>query len=274
MGEDDRYVVGNRRKELQNKGDFAVQIQMSSNDKAITPIISLESLYVNIWENFIDNSEIELEDFNIISSGTGYANTDTITVNSTSGSGANVNLIVDANGSILSVNVAASGTSYIDDFDISINTSTGTNGEIVLNSEFDSTGGPCDARYITKPITLADGFDAGDLRVYLAANKPSTTEVHVFYKVLSSDDPTPLKDRPYFKMESVNPTVTPSKTTSDYREYEYRPSLVTNQISYVGQNGVTYDNFKSFSIKIVMTSGDPSVIPKVKDLRVIALPEE
>ena len=274
MGEDDRYAVGNRRKELQNKGDFAVQIQMSSNDRAITPIISLESLSVNIWENFIDNSEIELEDFNIIASGTGYANTDTITVNSTTGSGANVNLIVDANGSILSVNVAASGTSYIDDFDITINTSTGTNGEIVLNSEFDSTGGPCDARYITKPITLADGFDAGDLRVYLAANKPSTTEVHVFYKLLSSDDPTPLKDRPYLKMECVKPTVTPSKTTSDYREYEYRPSLISNQISYVGQNGVTYDNFKSFSIKIVMTSGDPSVIPRVKDLRVIALPAE
>jgi hypothetical protein len=274
MGEDDRYVVGNRRKELQNKGDFAVQIQMNSFDKAITPIISLESFYLNIWENFIDNSELEVDDFNIISSGTGYANTDTITVNSTTGSGANVNLIVNANGSILGVNVASSGESYIDDFDITINTSTGTGGEIVLNSEFDSTGGPCDARYITKPITLADGFDAGDLRVYLAANKPITTEVHVFFKAVSSDDPTPLKDRPYFKLECINPTATPSKTTNDYREYEYRPSLVLNDWSYVGENGVTYDNFKSFSVKIVMTSGDPSVIPKVKDLRIIALPAE
>jgi len=274
MGEDDRYVVGNRRKELQNKGDFAVQIQMNSYDKAITPIISLESLYLNIWENFIDNSEIENDDFNIISPGAGYANTDTITVNSTTGSGANVRLIVDANGSILGVNVASSGVSYIDDFDITINTSTGTGGEIVLNSEFDSTGGPCDARYLTKPITLADGFDAGDLRIYLAANKPITTEVHVFFKAVSSDDPTPLKDRPYFKMECVNPTTTPSKTTSDYREYEYRPSLVLNEWSYVGENGVTYDDFKSFSVKIVLTSSDPSVIPKVRDLRIIALPAE
>ena len=274
MGEDDRYAVGNRRKELQNKGDFAVQIQMNSYDKAITPIISLESLYLNIWENFIDNSEIEVEDFNIIGSGTGYANTDTITVNSTTGSGANVNLIVNANGSILGVNVASSGTSYIDDFDITINTSTGTGGEIVLNSEFDSTGGPCDARYITKPITLADGFDAGDLRIYLAANKPSTTEVHVFFKAVSADDTTPLKDRPYFKLECINPTTTPSKTTSDYREYEYRPSLTLNEWSYVGENGVTYDTFKSFSVKIVMTSADPSVVPKVRDLRIIALPAE
>lgn len=274
MGEDDRYVIGSRRKEIQNRGDFAVQIQMNSYDKAITPIISLESLHLNFWENFVDNAELEVEDFNIIDSGTGYANTDTITVNSTTGAGANVNLIVNANGSILGVNVSSSGVSYIDDYDITINTSTGTGASIVLNSEYDSSGGPCDARYITKPITLADGFDAGDLRVYLAANKPSTTEVHVFYKIVSFDDPTELKDRPYYKMECVNPTATPSKTTSDFREYEYRPSLINNEISYVGENGVTYDTFKTFAIKIVLTSNDPSVVPKVKDLRIIALPAE
>ena len=44
-------------------------------------------------------------------------------------------------------------------------------------------------------------------------------------------------------------------------------------MTYTGDNGIVYDNFKTFAIKIVMTSIDPSVIPRVKDLRIIALPE-
>ena len=81
------------------------------------------------------------------------------------------------------------------------------------------------ARYITKPITLADGFDAGDLRVFLGANKPAGCEVHVFYKLLSSSDVTKFKDRPYQKMEVFNPTVSPSIDENEFREYEYRPSI-------------------------------------------------
>jgi len=143
-----------------------------------------------------------------------------------------------------------------------------------LNSEFDASGGPADARYITKPITLADGFDSGDLRVILNGNIPGNSEIHVFYKILSSSDSTPFKDIPYQKMENVNPALLASKTSSDFSEYEYRPSLTENAVSYISSDGVTYDTFKTFAIKIVLVSDDPSVIPKVRDLRIIALPAE
>jgi len=76
------------------------------------------------------------------------------------------------------------------------------------------------------------------------------------------------------KMECFNPTNTPSLTDYDFREYEYRPSLFTNAVTYTNEEGATFDSFKTFAIKIVMTSTDPSVVPKVKDLRVIALPAE
>jgi len=277
-GLDSKYTLGSRRKELVDKGDFTVKYQISTNTDAISPIVSLESLYLNCWENFIDNAEINNEDFNIISPGAGYANSNTIIINSSTGEGATVFMSCDGvRGNVLSMNVASSGFGYLDDFTISYPNANTTanvtsNASIVLNSEFDSTAGPCLAKYITKPVVLADGFDAGDLRVYMAVNKPSGTEVTVFYKILSSSDSTIFKDRRYQKMECFNPTTAVSVTDSDFFEFEFRPSLTADQATYTSDNGVTYDNFKTFAIKIVMTSLDPSVVPSVKDLRIIALP--
>jgi hypothetical protein len=274
MGQDDLYIVGSRRKEIQAQGDFTVKIDMASSDNAISPVVSLESLYLNAWENFVDNGMIESGDFNIIASGSGYSNANTITITSSTGSGAVANLVVNGSGNVVAINVTSSGSGYTDDFTISYFTHPTSPATIVLNSEYDSSGGPCDAKYITKPITLADGFDAGDLRVYLSANKQGNSEVEVFYKILSGSDTTDFKDRGYLKMVCANPTTTPSSSEFDFREYEYKPSLTDNYITYTSENGVTYDTFKTFAIKIVMTSNDTSIVPKVKDLRMIALPAE
>jgi hypothetical protein len=279
MGNDDLYVVGDRRKELQDQGDFTLKITMSTVYNSITPLISLESLYLNAWENFLDNASVSASDFNIITDGSGYSNSNTITINSSTGSGAEIYMVVDgANGNVIGINVASGGSGYIDDYTISFSdTSTANitaNAVIILNSEFDEAGGPADAKYITKPITLADGFDAGDLRVFLNINKPGNSDIHVFYKILSGSDTTQFKDRVYQKMECFNPLLTPSKTDSDFTELEFRPSLFNNFVTYQSDAGVTYDSFKTFAIKIVMTSTDPAVIPKVRDLRIIALPAE
>ena len=271
MGNDTKYPIGFRRKEIQSSGDFSVRYQISSSDTSVSPMVALEGMHLNAWENFIDNGDINEEDFNIISPGTGYSNSNTITVSSTSGSGALIYLNVDPSGNVLSLNVAATGSGYLDDFSISVPV-TSSNAQIVLNSEYDSSGGPCLARYITKPITLADGFDSGDLRLFLSANKPTGTEVTVFAKVLSSSDSTTFKDRSYIKLECVNPTNFAAIKENEFIEYEFRPSLTQDQLTYVADNGIVYDNFKTFAIKIVMTSLDPSVVPRIKDLRIIALP--
>jgi hypothetical protein len=75
-------------------------------------------------------------------------------------------------------------------------------------------------------------------------------------------------------MVSINPNAVPSKTPTEFTEYEYRPSATENYVTYTSENGVTYDTFKTFAIKIVMTSSDPAVVPRIKDLRAIALPAE
>ena len=48
--------------------------------------------------------------------------------------------------------------------------------------------------------------------------------------------------------------------------------LETNNISYTS-GSVTYTSFGTFAIKVVMTSTDPVDVPKIKELRVIALPD-
>ena len=277
-GLDNKYALGSRRKELVDKGDFTVKYQISTSTDTISPIVSLESLHLNVFENFIDNAEIDSEDFNIISPGAGYANSNTIVINSSTGEGATVFMSCDGvKGNVLSINVSSSGFGYLDDFTISFPNANTTanvtsNATIVLNSEYDSSVGPCLAKYITKPVVLADGFDAGDLRVYMAVNKPSGTDVIVFYKLLSSSDSTPFGDRRYQKMECFNPTTSVSVNESDFFEFEFRPSLTLDSATYTSDNGVTYDTFKTFAIKIVMISSDPAVVPSVKDLRIIALP--
>lgn len=276
MQEDDLYVIGGRRKRLGSKGSFSVKYELNTTSEKVSPIVSIEKAFLNIWENFIDNAAVNSEDFVIVNGGAGYSNSNVITISSSSGTGATANVEVNANGNVARINVLSVGSGYLDDFTISyaLTPTVSSNAEIVVNSEYDSSGGPCLSRYITKQIILADGFDAGDLRVFLAANKPVGTEITVFVKILSGSDATQFRDRPYQKLVCINPTVSPSQTPYEYRDYEYRPSATDNFITYTSDAGVTYDTFKSFAVKIVMTSSDPAVIPKVRDLRIIALPAE
>jgi hypothetical protein len=280
FGSDESAIIGNRRRVVGDRGDVKISLDMSTTSNHISPIVSLESLYINVWENFIDNAAISASGFTIIDGGSGYTNANSIIITSSTGIDAVANVSVDSNGNVIGIYVTSGGSGYLDDFTISYprvgdaGTTVTANANIVLNSEFDSSSGPCDAKYITKPVILADGFDAGDLRVFLAGNKQGNSEISVFYKVLNSSDPTAFKDRPYQKMVCMNPSPAASKTAFDYTEYEYRPFATDNQILYTSASGVTYDNFKTFAIKIVMTSSDPTIVPKVKDLRIIALPAE
>ena len=55
---------------------------------------------------------------------------------------------------------------------------------------------------------------------------------------------------------------------NDIKEYVFRTSA--NNISYTS-GGVTYDKFKTFAIKIVLGSASTSIVPKVKDMKAVAL---
>lgn len=165
-----------------------------------------------------------------------------------------------------------------------------------------TAGGGAKSRYISKIITLEDDQEAEDLRIFITANKPANTEVHVYAKVWSDTDPEPFDSKVWSKMTYENPaTVRNTNAPEEFLEYVYSfattAALAGNAlaafqtdnsvpVSYLGANstgGITggplyggsgYNKvIKKFAVKLILTSdtGLEYIYPKVNDLRVIAL---
>ena len=139
----------------------------------------------------------------------------------------------------------------------------------VTTDETNAEGGDATAKYITRRVNLKDGFDATDLSVFMTANRQAGTGISVYYKVLSLYDENTFGSRPWVLMSETTNTNTVSASDDDnqYLELEFNPTTANTQ--YVA--GGTYPDFKTFAIKVVMTSASTTKIPLINDLRVIAL---
>jgi len=69
-------------------------------------------------------------------------------------------------------------------------------------------------------------------------------------------------------MTQETPSTIYSGNEGDIKEYIYKTS--GEEIKYTS-NSVNYDTFKSFAVKVVMTSNNVTVVPKIRDIRTIAL---
>jgi hypothetical protein len=99
-------------------------------------------------------------------------------------------------------------------------------------------------------------------------NKPAGTNVYVYYKVLSQYDPDPFDDKSWIVMTQSSKLNTVALDEDDFIDYEFNP-LGTN-VNYTS-GGATFTTFKTFAIKIVMTSLSTTKVPRVADMRTIAL---
>ena len=125
------------------------------------------------------------------------------------------------------------------------------------------------AKYITKRVTLNNNFDSSGLTVFLDVNRRPGTKIEVYYKVLNSNDQNSFDSQPYVLM---NPKFTiggslESTGVNDWTTDTYQALNITyNDVS----TGSVYRDFKVFSIKIVMYSDNPAIVPKIKNFRAIA----
>ena len=115
---------------------------------------------------------------------------------------------------------------------------------------------------------MEDGFDASDLKVILNSYKPLGTEVHLYYKVKGETDPEDFDTKDYVLMTQETPSTVYSLNEEDTKEYLFKTT--DESITYTSGN-ITYDTFKTFAIKIALTSNTASIVPKVRDMRAIAL---
>ena len=112
--------------------------------------------------------------------------------------------------------------------------------------------------YMTKQVQLSN--PASSLKVYLAANVFSSSNLQLMYKVLRTDESTEFGDLgwTYFNTAGESDlTVSPATSVSQMQEYEFSADDLPE--------------FISFAIKIKMDGTDCAVPPICKDLRAIAL---
>lgn len=266
-----RNVVYNPRNP---QNSLFIRVDMQTKNKDVSPVIFQERQNFVAVENLINDTGITKDSIIIVDPGVNYDATGAgIRFTSNVGYGANAYAVVDANtGTISTIVVDSPGVGYVDDVRAEVVGGTGEGAAFKVVTETDTSGGPAIARYISKTVTLLDGFDAGDLRVYLTAVKPPRANVNVYYKVKNGLDPEKIENQKWIRMV---------QKTSEYKfstnrtpvEYEYRPSMSSNNITYSTQT-TTYKTFNQFAIKIVLSS--PSTvansIPYVMDVRAIALP--
>jgi hypothetical protein len=141
------------------------------------------------------------------------------------------------------------------------------------------------AKYISQPVVLADGQEAEDLKVYVTGYRPINTDIEVYVKFLNNEDSATLNDKVWTKLTNDSDELRSSPIDPvDFKEFTYSlptAAPVTNAafanqsnfgiIQYTDTNGSVYNNYKTFAIKIVLLSKDGTYIPKVDDLRAIAL---
>jgi hypothetical protein len=257
---------------------FKLMSLMSTLNSDISPFIDTTKIGLVGVNNIINNLELSNDDIQVANSGSGYANSAdvTLTISGGGGTGATAKANVTG-GKIVAVEIVDPGEGYTGTptVSISVGSGGGSGGSIAIAGETSKSGGPASAKYITRKVSLAEGFDSGDLRVYLTAYKPLDTGILVYAKYQSASDGERWEDKGWTLLTQIGNANFVSSNSSDYRELVFAPGtngVESNAIYYTDASGSGFNTFKTFAIKIVMTGKQTYDVPKIRDLRVIAMP--
>lgn len=155
----------------------------------------------------------------------------------------------------------------------------GSNTSTVMSVTYDNKkpGGLLINKYISIPITLAEGQDAEDLIVMLTSYRPPGTDIKVYVKILNGEDGEAFDYLPWIELETVeNAPFSSISNINDFVEYTYRfPAAQRTgpnfEVQYKSSDGITFTGFKYYAIKIGLLGENAAVVPRVGDLRAIAI---
>ena len=278
-------LSSNRRRLIAegNANSCLVQVTLNSSDPDVSPFFHAERLSLMSVTNVINNGSIANTDISMLTTGT-HINAANIVVTFSAPTGvggvlATANVLGLAGNVVTSsnINIINPGSGYIASPTITLSEPSAlANATAQVYSEDGKFGGNGVARYITRQVTLADGFDAGDLAVFMNVIRPQGTDISVYYKVLSASDTDPLTNKNWKIMSKAFDVYSADQSTPIQLNFNTGSTAIGSigSVSYV-ENGITYPiggKFKSFSIKIVLTANDPTVAPVVQNFRAIAIP--
>ena len=173
-------------------------------------------------------------------------------------------------GILTSIDLTSNGSGFLTSPTVTITGSTAANNATVTYRGEDWTdSGNGLTRYMIKQVTLADGFEARDLKVYFDAVRPSGANFYVYYRVLgSADDQSTLNTTSWRLMYQDTDDAVISTSPNQFREFEF--STLNNTAA---TSADTSERFRAFAIKIVMAHNTTAgaILPAVRNFRAIAL---
>lgn len=128
------------------------------------------------------------------------------------------------------------------------------------------------SKYISRRVVLDDGQDAEDLKVYLSNQIPAECDVKVYGKFQNATDASNFDDLDWIELEVVNPPLS-STSRSGFVEYDYTIPAANKNAGVLEYTvgSATFTGYKTFAVKVVPLSTNSSVVPRVRELRAIAL---
>lgn len=281
---------GKRVLDYDSNTSFKLTSVLTSSSDQVSPIIADDGVTLYTVEHSINNMGLSNSVLSIVNSGNGItvaANTmETFDMTSpdivvsapdiVGGQQAYVTASV-VEGNIASIYVTTEGSGYTTTPTITFaNTNYEIDPVVTVTGETSAFGGNGLARYQTYPVTLAQGNDSGDLRVYFTAYRPVQSDIHIYYKILAREDTQKFDDGDWQKMTLVGSNNKYSINRNDLYEYVAAPGtagIADNYISYTSkETSVSYNEFYKYAIKVVMSASDSTFTPFLKDIRVLALP--
>lgn len=256
---------------------FRLKGDMATLSSVISPVIDVSRTGVIVVENIINNLELSNTGFVIENGGSDYTDAANVVITISGGGGSGATAVANVAGGIIDdVYLTNVGYNYTTSPTVTVSTlnATGSGGSIRYIGESEPSGGNAYAKYFCRRVILNEGFNSGDLRVYITAYKPLNTNIYVYYKILSESDIERFEDKYWQLMTQLGDSNFVSTNSRDYRELVYAPGVngvANNSVSYTTTDS-SYSTFKTFAIKIVLTSTTPTTVPKVRDFRAIALP--
>lgn len=260
---------------------FTVNAQLITGDNAVSPIISDAGLTAYAIQWNINNCELSNNLITITNGGSNYdASNVQVTFSSPTGKNGTqaygvANVVA---GAVDAIYVTTPGSGYITTPTVTISVSGGSasGATATVSGETGKNGGNALARYVTKKVVLDQGYDSGDLNVFLTAYRPVNTDIHVYYKILNKNDTQTFETGTWQLMTKTNSCDSKySQTRTDLIEYTFAPGdagVDQGYVSYTSTNGQTYTSFNQFALKIVYTTSDNTYVPFATDMRCIALP--
>ena len=193
-----------------------VRATLSTTNKYVSPYVDLEDIIFHFSKNILNNS---------------YSTAVTGTVAFANGGSTVIGTGTDFSNTVFAGEYGLFGTEYRKIASVTnttfltvANAFTTTNAisqtMSIRNGENPTGPYSSSSRYITKVVTLVDGFEANDLVVYANVNRPPGTSIKVYGKFLNENDSDSFDDK-FYTLLSLSGTETFTLNQAQYTEEKY-----------------------------------------------------